>query len=445
MIENMKRHTLLLLALLAGSIFPAAAQSGMLLYSIADLPQRMQLNPAMRYFGDGAVAIPFLSSPYLSMSNAFAYSDFIRHSADDSLYMDPANMIGKLGDANYLHASAGTDLFGFGIRLGASYVGFGITERVDLQASYSKELMEFLWKGNAASLGTQALLDLGVGFTHRRDYALTYSLQLKSWAAGVRVKYLYGMENISVEQSRVTLLTNPNTFALTATSNIRINTSGIESNTFDEFAPGEYLFGRDNGGWGMDLGGRVFLNERWNVSASLLDLGSITWRSHTDNYISRNTDDEFTYSGIDVNAFFTEPSGASELFDHVLDTLEDAFEITHKQNAYSTGLPVQSYLGVTHVPDSANSFHLLAHTIRFDGKTYVDWSVSYVRRFGRWFAVSPGLTWINGRVNVGLGAVFSLNSYQFYVVSDNVYGMIYPTRSRTVDARAGVNFILGRK
>ena len=68
------------LALAAG---PAAAQQNMMLYPLADLPQRNQLNPALPYFGQGAVSIPLVSSPYVSFSNAFRYSDLIRRDADD--------------------------------------------------------------------------------------------------------------------------------------------------------------------------------------------------------------------------------------------------------------------------------------------------------------------------------------------------------------------------
>jgi hypothetical protein len=176
----------------------------------------------------------------------------------------------------------------------------------------------------------------------------------------------------------------------------------------------------------------------------VLDLGSITWRSHTDTYVSRQKDGEFTYAGIDLDAFFADTSGASEVFDHLLDTLESAFGITQKHGAYVTGLPLQSYLGLAYVADPRNAFHLVGHSLRFDGRTHVDLSVSYVRRLGRWFAVSPGLTYVGQALHPGLGTVLSLGSFQFYLVTDNVYGVFYPQRARNVDVRGGLNFVVGR-
>jgi hypothetical protein len=186
------------------------------------------------------------------------------------------------------------------------------------------------------------------------------------------------------------------------------------------------------------------LSERLHVSASVLDLGKIGWRSHVENYSGRNTDEEFTYAGVDVEAFFSDTSGASDVFQDILDTLESAFDIGQDQAPYKAGLPTQSYFGIGFTPREGHDFQLLAHTVRFGGRTYADFAFSYCRRLGKWFAVTPGITLLDGQFNPGLGTVLSLGSFQCYLVSDNLFGVLYPQRARHVDVRAGINFVVGR-
>ncbi len=423
----------------------AMAQNGMILYPMADLPQRNKLNPALPYYGKGAVSIPFISSPHVALSNsAFAYSDFIR-SDGDSLYMDPGNIVGKMDDRNLLHAVAETNVFGFSLKLGPGSFSFEVTEKASLFLSYSKEMMEFIWKGNAASLGETTELELDLDFTHRRDYALGYALRVnRDLFLGARLKYIYGMENAHAGRAYASLETDANTFALTATTSVAIHTSGLESNTFDEFDMNEYLWERDNKGWGVDFGFQYFVSDRLGISASVLDIGKINWRSHVLSYEGITSDGEFTYAGVDVEDFFAGNNGASDVFEEVLDSLESAFDITENENAYQTSLPTQAYFGVSYAANPGNTFHVLAHTVRFDDRTYADFSLSYTKRLGKWFSISPGLTLLNGNLNPGLGAVLSLGSFQFYLVSDNLPGVVYPQRSRNIDARAGINFVVGR-
>jgi hypothetical protein len=437
--------TIVILSLLLTA--DVAAQPNMMLHRFEALPQRNAVNPAMYFDGNLSFGLPLMSNSYLSVSNsAFKYSDLIRRSSDDSLYIDTENMLSKLKETNSLNLSAGTDLFHAGVKVKSSYFGFVMTEKLHFHFNYSKGLMEFLTKGNGAYLGETVNLATQVYLEHRRDYALTYSLELsRKLTIGLRIKRIYGMENISVESAGATIYTDPNTLAITAQPDIMINTSGIESNTFGDFVMSQYLFDRSNWGWGYDFGFVSSLNERWSISSSIVDLGKIQWQSLVDNYKSIKSNESFTYNGVDLNQFWNDTAGAGAVFQSLMDTLASGLDIRHSNRTYTTKLPVQNFTGVNYKINEKHEASLLLHLIRYPEQMQVNASLQHQWQPLKWLDLVSGLSMINKSIfNLSLGTCISLEDYQFYFMSDNLPGSIFPHNSRNVSLRAGINFIIGR-
>lgn len=424
------------------------AQQNMTLYNMSFIPQRNTLNPALQYNGTGVVGFPLLSSQGFSISNsAFKFTDFVRHSDDDSLYLDPANMIGKMQEKNFINASMQNELLTFGFKVKNSYFGFNATEKVNMQFSYSKAMIEFLWKGNAAMLDKEVVFDFGVNATHYREYGIVYSTTIKkNFTLGMRLKYLYGMENISTNASQVSLYTNPNSFAITAKSNIHVNTSGIEENTFDEFSFNEYALGRKNTGYAADIGFAYDIDKKINFTLSVLDIGKIHWTSHIANYNSKNENSEFTYYGIDINQFLSDTSSADEIFQDLLDTLESSFEINTTDNGYDTPLPLHIYFGTSYNLNENNNVAMLIHSQKLSDAYHTDYSVSFNKAVGKRLNLAVSYSVINKSYNnIGAGVVICLSDFRLYFVSDNIYGTIFPTRSKNSNARAGINYVFNHK
>ncbi|HKR05125.1 MAG TPA: DUF5723 family protein [Bacteroidia bacterium] len=424
------------------------AQQSMTLYNMQAIPQRNSLNPALQYDGTGMVGFPMLSSVYFNLSNsAFKITDFVRRSDDDSLYLDGDNMIGKMKDEhNFISTSLQADIFSFGFKVKKSYFAFGVTEKINSQFDYPKEMMEFIWKGNAATLGKESVLQFGFNFMHYREYSLTYSIVLSNkLSLGTKLKYLYGMENASSNNSRISLYTDPYSFAITAKSNININTSGLEDNSFDNFSMSEYAFGRKNTGYALDLGAGYKFSEKIFLSASVLDLGKIKWNSHVVNYKSNTENGEFTYYGIDLDQFVSGTS-ANDVWQNLADTLTTTFQVNPSHDSYQTKLPTQFYIGSNYMINQKNSFGILMHGEKFDKKMHGDYTLSYNKSVGKWLNVAGSWSVINqSAANFGLGLALKLGSEQIYFASDNVYGVFYPARSKNTNFRAGINFVFSKK
>lgn len=264
---------------------------------------------------------------------------------------------------------------------------------------------------------------------------------------GANVKYLYGMENIHTSKSSLSLYTDPETFAITARSNIRINTSGIDKGSNSgNFELMDYAFNKKNHGVGIDLGFNCRIHPRFTVSGSLIDLGFINWKGETNSYSSTNPDAEFTYSGIDINQYSNDSSSYDQALHDLTDTLFTSLNIDTNHSAYTTMLPSQIYMGGNYIINDKHNLGLLVYNQFYNKKLHPAASLSFNKMFGNWLNVSVSYTVINNTYdNLGFG--FALNNYdvQLFAVTDNIIGIIFPQKARNTNIRAGIALKFGNK
>jgi hypothetical protein len=426
----------------------AIAQPHLTLHRLEMLSQRNGLNPALFFDGTASIGLPLISNTYALISHsAFSYADLVRQTPDDSLRMDTEHMLSHLQPNNRLSIAAGTDLWHIGFKIKNNFFAFNITEKLHLHFEYNRQLMQFLVKGNAAFIGETIPLQARLWFEHRRDYAFTYATKInRRLTAGIRIKRLYGMENISMREVRVAVYTDPATLAITAQPDIQINTSGIESHRFDDLNISQYLFDRNNWGWAVDVGFHYQLNDRWSMDISALDIGSIRWQSLVDNYQSSHHPEAFTYHGIDLNQFFNDTATADQVFQRLLDTLTKGMTLQHTHHTYQTALPVQNYTSITYRINERHTSSLLFHLICYPDNWQMNSSMQYRWNPLRWLELMTSFSLINkNQIHIGLGLCMSPGSYQIYLMSDSMQGIFFPHRARHISGRAGINFIFGRK
>ncbi|MES2591287.1 MAG: DUF5723 family protein [Bacteroidota bacterium] len=422
-----------------------SAQQNLTMYNMEAIPQRMYVNPALTPSYKVFIGFPVLASPYLNFSNSgFKYSDLVKHRGD-SLYVDYDNMLSKLSKNNYISASIKIDLLAFGFRLKKNYFSFNATEKVDFRFRYPKGFMDFIWKGNGGLLGEEVKFNFGVNFSHYREYAIGFSREInEKLTVGGKLKYLYGMENVWTERADVSLTTDPAYYAITAKSDIRINTSGVDSSSTANIVVKDYLFKKKNRGFGIDLGGSYKYNEKLTFSASMIDLGYIKWKDGVSNYVSADPNGEFTYQGMDLNQLFTDDS-TSNTSEVMVDSLKEAFKINTIHESYTTKLSTQLYLGGNYNITKKINTGLVLYGQIFDKTIHPGLALSYNQKVGKWLNFSLSYSMYNRSYNnVGLG--FSLNGpVQFYVVSDNLLGAIFPQNTKNLHINFGFNILIGRK
>jgi hypothetical protein len=411
------------------------------------VPQRSYLNPGLIPEGSKIfVGIPAVSSCYLNISNSgFKYSDAIRHRQDDSLYIDYPNVISKLKKNNYLSVNFKEDIFSFGMRLEKNYLSFHVSEKANVRFRYPKNFMEFLWKGNGAFLNKEVNINFGLDFSHYREYALGAARQINDkLSVGLKLKYLYGMENFYTQKADISLLTAEDDFAITAKGNIELNSSGLDDSSEYSFA--DYAFKRKNNGFGMDLGLEYKVNEKFTLSASLLDMGFIKWQHQPNNYVSHDENAHFTFNGFELNQVINSDSSSTKDIGKALgDSLAKIFKIDTLHQSYKTKLSTQFYFASNFNLTNVSSAGVLLYGQFFDQTMHPGISFSYNHKFLEWLNLSASYSMYNRTFdNIGLGAAISGGPVQFYIATDNVLAMIFPQNAKNIHLHFGINLLFGK-
>ena len=443
----MKNYILTLSLCLVFSI-ASKAQQDLTLFNFTDIPQSSYSNPANQFNGKFFIGLPVLSSSYYSLSNSgFAYSDFIKKDGD-SLRLDFNSMISGLEEENFMSINTKIDLISFGFKVGKqTQIMFNVTENINFRFNYTKDLMTFIHKGNLAfDNNTADCTGTAFSANYYREYGVSLSHQFSDkLRVGARLKYLYGLANLDTKRSDLKLTTDPNTYALTATSDILINTSG---NT--DFLSSSNLTGKDgfvsgtgNRGFGVDLGVNYELNEKLSLNASVLDLGFINWNSNTTNYLINKGRSYF--DGIEIDAFSPQDdtTGTSS-YDRLVDSLEVAFNVQETNKSYTNPLVGRIYMGANYKFNEKLVFGGLIQSEFYKRNIKPSLTLSTNYKVSKWIGVAASYSMINRSFNnLGVGININHGPVQIYIVSDNILSGFRPQHARHAQVRAGINFIFG--
>ena len=423
------------------------AQGSMIIYSQQDIPQSSYANPANRFDGRFFIGIPALSSTDIKWSNRFRYSDAIVKSGD-SLKLSFDNLLEEMKDKNYMSVSVKADLLSFGITLSdKTQFIFNVSEVASVNFSISKDMVRFIYEGNAAFENRSADFDgLGLNATHYREYGIALSHQFTDkWRVGLRAKYLYGMENIYTEKMDVQFNTDPETYALQANTDFAIRSSGIDIPEGEDESFYDYINGRNNHGFAVDLGAHYQFNDKLDISASLIDWGFISWKDHTKHYYGEG---DFIYDGIEINSFTNNELNidGETSFDLVLDSLEEELGVQEGSGRYTSPLVTKFFLGANYEIDKHSNVGFLMRNDIFQAKVRPSFSLSYSRQLISWLSVTGVYSSLNNTFdNLGVGFSVDPGPVQFYLMTDNIIGAFQPQHARNLHLRFGVNLIFGRE
>lgn len=438
----MKNHLLTLSCCLIFSL-TTKAQQDLTMFNFNDIPQSSYANPANQFNGKFFIGLPFLSSTYYSISNSgFAYSDFIKKDGD-SLRLDFNSMISELEEKNFLSFNTKIDLLSFGFKIGErTQIMFNATENINFRFRYTKDLITFIHKGNTAFADNTANLE-GTGFSanYYREFGLGVSHQFgDKLRVGARFKYLYGIANLDSKKTDVTLVTDPNTYALTANADVLINSSGSLDSTSEQDG---FISGNDNGGFGLDLGMNYEVTKRLSINASVIDLGYINWGSNVSNLTIDKG--EYTFDGIEIDAFSPqEDSSNTSPFDRITDSLKEAFNVRETNEAYNTPLVGRIYIGANYKLSEKLMVGGVAQSEFYKGSIRPSLTANANYKLTKWIGLGASYSMINRSFNnLGVGINLNPGPVQIYVVSDNILSGFRPQHARHAQVRLGLNLIFG--
>ena len=436
-------------------------------YSTDGFALRHTMNPAydnsQSYF-----SIPALGNINVSMQGNFGLKDVIM---DNPL----RGMTGEKSLTTFLNPniSAADALSGFnkgGNKLtedlnlsifSAGFKGFGgfntieFNVRQTLGVSLPYELMEFAKNiGNKSytfddiSVGAQAYAELAFGHSHQVN---------KKLRVGAKAKVLLGIArgDMEIKGLKADLSSNDKwTLSGNGTANVSMKGFTYKSETKEYQQEGRQPYtkvtdvdvdGAGIGGFGLafDLGGIYKLNDDWTFSASILDLGFISW---SNNMEAVNNGTPFVFDGFNDVAV-TREDGGEKLSDKT-DKLSDQFtDFIHlKDNGDKGGRTAA--IGAT-VNLGAEYTLPMYKKLKFGVLSSTRLRGNYSWTEGRLSANYSPLKWLNGGINcavsnfaVSMGWTLNIHpkGYNFFIGMDRLMGKV---SKQGIPLNSNVNVAMG--
>ncbi len=436
----MKKIIYIALIVFSGQVF---SQSNLGFYHMGRaLPQGANYNPA--YFPDARVyvSLPGISGVDFSMNNSFGIADVLTETGDSTL-IDIDKFLGtQQENKSFFNADLRITNLMIGFRVGEkNHFSLFVNERIDATVFYPIDLMNFVWQGNAAYIGQNFVADkMGYSSTHFREWGIGYGRQFevlgRETSVGVRLKYLNGMLHSSTENFGVSIFTDEADYSLTASFNDALirnaGLSYLEDNS-EDFA--SYFIHNSNSGFAADFGARMQFTDKLGLGAAVNDLGFINWKEQAE-YVSFSGT-SFHYTGVDLDD--TESFGEA-----ITDSLE-SIKTETTEASFTTNLNARTYFSADYQLSKGSYAQATVANYLSQGRIKTSAGLGITQHVGKWFMVSATTSYVPQQgVDLGLGMMFRLSSFQLYFAADNLVNSMNVPEASAANIKVGLNLLFGR-
>lgn len=413
--------------------FGTQAQSDLMLYNFNAIPQVHHTNPAYPQQAKWYVGLPAISGFSTHYHNSgFNAADIFESGTD--INQNLQNLSNNLTELSQLNLNNRVELLGIGFKAGKGFVTLGAIQQIDFKMDLPYQLFDILFSGTG-SITNLDLNTFDLELINRTDMYVGYQHKFfnERLTLGVKGKYVFAQTHAYIDRFNLSLRNNGN-FAISATSDIRVRTAGATA--FESFQDEEPLDIAlpDNTGLVFDFGAHWKISPRFDLSASFLDFGSITYNSYTADFVSDGT---YDFEGIEIDL---SQDDFSNVGDATLDSIQGAFNFdTIEGNSYTRPLMSRAFAAFNYNITPKHSVGLLFHTRMWNGVMYNDYGVNYVGRVSRTFQFTAGYSMINGTMhNLGAGFDLKLGPMQLYLMTENAMAADYAVL-QTTSLRVGLN------
>lgn len=211
------------------------------------------------------------------------------------------NFIDNLQEKNQIGAGQDFQIAGIALQLGKMDFSFSAVDKFGMEMNYSQNLMKLAWKGNKQFAGQRTQLGpLSFNAHYTREYALGTAFNVagdleKGIRVGARAKYIQGLGSVYMPKSDLYLTTAADGRSLETEFDYKLQTTGIKNFNGMNF----------NGmGYGIDAGISAHFSKHFELNASLLDFGAVTYNKDVKTYQKKG---KYVYEGAVISNFFGDP------------------------------------------------------------------------------------------------------------------------------------------
>lgn len=427
----------------------ATAQTLNSAYFTGDYKYRHGMNPAFAN-EQSYVAIPALGNINVSLHGNFGYEDIVmpnpmfpsQSGKKMTTFMNPYistsdALEGLSTGNNRIIGDVGLTILSAGFKAWGGYNTIELNSKTSFGVSLPYELFEF-----AKNTGNKSydIGDIDVNAQSYVELALGHSRQINDkLRLGAKLKFLFGVARADLQMRNMKAdLSSSEKWTITGNASADVSMKGFmyksETSDYKDESLGSYehvndadIDGAGLGGFGMavDLGGVYKLNDDWTFSASLLDLGFISW---TNDMKAVNMKDRFEFDGFHDVAV-TSDRGGEELdvkADRYADQLTDFANLQDQgdQGGRTTGIGATVNLGAEYTLP-------VYRKVKFGALSSTRIRGAYTWTEGRLSANYAPLGWLDGGVSfavnsftTSMGWVLNIHpkGYNFFVGMDHILG-----------------------
>jgi cell division septation protein DedD len=205
-------------------------------------------------------------------------------------------------------------------------------------------------------------------------------------------------------------------------------------------------FQNKNTGFGLDFGAQYQVNDKINISASLIDLGYIDWKENTEQI---GFDDvNYSFKGFELlDLIDGKNSDSEDFFQDELDSLESLYTPTEAEGiAYRSSIVSKFYTGVDYQLGEKHRVGANVYGRIANGSVTPEFGAFYNLLIGRVVNAVISGSMRNGKVSsVGIGFSVNMGPIQLYATTESATSFINPEAAHLVDGRFGINLTFGRK
>lgn len=389
---NMKRIFSIVL-ICTGFFASSIAQDANSFYFMRGVPQTYHVNPALQPEYSFFVGLPGLAPLKFNLKTPLGVSEVLQNVNGETVTFlhenaDPQLFLNSLKDYNNLSTEFSTSLASIGFKSDESYITFDIREKAFVDFGFSKDFMRI------------PIDKFGDGEYY--DFEMDMTLNMYSeWSMGIsrkigdkltlgwRGKLLFGQANLHTPEFNIDISSGVDQWEVN--SDIQVRTSApylldyisyasqvpfdiafgdlenfdVESPTNQEIQ--DMIINPGNFGLALDLGADLRLFDWLQLSASIVDFGSIRWEEMA--VVDYNVN--YIYEGVDAGSF------EDDFADTFLDSLEYTFNnVSTSKDSYRSWIPTKVYIGGAFYPHPRYSFGILSRTDIYNGRLKQQFTVS---------------------------------------------------------------------
>lgn len=440
-------YTTVILSLLIS--VASIAQPSFGLYHLNSLGETNMLNPGHMPRHGFTLGIPMIYSHF--QTPGITTYDIFRADKDDQQTVDYWLNNKDINFKDIGLTNEITPLF-LGLKIRKNYFSLGANVVMESYFGIPKDFFGFFYGGNAGTRYFGQKVDLSGFETRQMAYGAIhggYTREINDkLTLGVRVKYLRGLYYFDAKAKDAYLALdsgNQNAYRLTAYANYELQAAGYgtvnalnKPNASTNDIINEAYINKPLGtGWGFDLGANYKLNRKWEFSASVLDIGAISWENDAKNLKKEAT---YIFEGVqstNADSFNTE-------IENIADSLGRLFEPNESDASFTTSLTTKIYLGAQYNLTPRSRLNATFYGDFFRSKFRPGLAIMYSQQVWRLLDLRVNYNIFNQTYsNVGAGVVLNLGPVQLYGMSDNLMASINPETSKYTNFRVGMNIAIG--